>query len=524
MAGKGKSIAVIAAILAMAGTSFAQDPSVTRGEFEALKARLAALEAENTDLKADLQARDEEDLDARLDQQLATMMANYQQGAVSTARSKSASVSGELRSRGTYGFGELANQEEISGGYTAALARLVFAFQVSDDVQAQIVADSVYVFGGGSDGDQSTDPSGGSFISRGQSPNRTQLNLHEAWFTVNNVFGVEGLSSKTGRQEVHVGRGLMIGSSDWFDGYTHDGTILTYADPGGQWALSFVAMAQNTQDQEFAQANSALFNEHDFDGVYALYFSYLGANGGAGNVQFDAYVIHVSADANSISLPYYGAFTGMGAGIPFNGAPASHTTFGALVYGTIAVGDGDGVNYSVEGAYQTGDDISPTLDIEGYIIEVDLRFKLQAGDQVFDVFTRFLYASGPDDGETGFVPLFPDRHSNYSDSRNYGARYGMADLMPLANVISFQLGLIYALDQNITLGITGIYSEADEAQAAGDDAYGFELDFWGRWQQSENLTYTAGVALVFPDDQGEALWGLSDEIQAILFFQARLLF
>ena len=66
---------------------------------------------------------------------------------------------------------------------------------------------------------------------------------------------------------------------------------------------------------------------------------------------------------------------------------------------------------------------------------------------------------------------------------------------------------------------------ADQEFAADvDDSYGTELDVWAEYRYSPLITIGAGVAVVFPDESGEALWGVTDSTQLIGYLQARLIF
>ena len=140
----------------------------------------------------------------------------------------------------------------------------------------------------------------------------------------------------------------------------------------------------------------------------------------------------------------------------------------------------------------------------------------------FRVFARGLYAEGPDADSTGYLINYPNRHSN----GGFRARYGIADLIPMTNVATLQLGFHFDPGCNWTLGATGLWATADEnlGVAADNDDYGTELDIWAEYRHSANVTFGAGVALVFPDDFGQSVFGLTDDTQIIGYLQARLVF
>lgn len=487
---------LLAAAVAVVSTQTVVAQGDLRSELNALKARMTALEAENAELKANQAMSDE----AALEEQINALLATGVNGPVQTANAAGAKTFGELRFRSNYSLGDWGDLEH-DGSYTSALARLGFDFDVTDGVMARISFDADWTFGTSNDG------AGGGL----------SANLHEAWFQSNDTFGVEGMTTKTGRQEVAVGNEFILGSGDWYQGYTHDGVRVDYASADGKWALTglAVALAASAGDGDsLYQSNSALFNSHDDSVLYGAYFTFMASE----NLNFDAYFLMVDAHGG-------GSLGTLGNNI----APTNHQTFGGRVYGDIEIGEGDNLDYNLEIAYQTGDDIAgTTMEVKGWAIEGEIRGELSLGEGAdFDAFLRVLYATGPDGNDSGFVPVFPDRHSSATN-----ARYGIADIMPMTNVLSIQGGLLYELDEEVTLGTTFIWAQADET-VSGDDSYGYELDFFGEWKRNDNLSYAAGVALIFPDDQlvaaAESMLGLpagsaDDDTQVFIYVQARLTF
>ena len=129
---------------------------------------------------------------------------------------------------------------------------------------------------------------------------------------------------------------------------------------------------------------------------------------------------------------------------------------------------------------------------------------------------------GPSDDDVGYLILFPNRHSN----DGFRARYGLADLIPMTNVESpagrRPLRSVLQLDVRCDRVVGRRPTSRSVAGLNAD--YGYELDLWGEWRYSPQVTFGGGIAFVQPDDQGQILWGLEDDPQVIGYLQARLVF
>jgi hypothetical protein len=232
------------------------------------------------------------------------------------------------------------------------------------------------------------------------------------------------------------------------------------------------------------------------------------------NVVVDAYWIYINGHGdlahNSGASFFNDTFL-----YPFSPSAYYHT-FGARIGGNFNVFCG--LDWNVEGAIQTGE--NNTVDTDGATVEGELGITFSKSGR-FRVFARALWAEGPDDDSTGYLINFPNRHSN----TGFRARYGLADLIPMSNVFTAQVGFHFDPACNWTLGATGLWATTDEEFVTdADDDYGTELDVWAEYRHSQALTFGAGVAIVWPDDQGAILWGTSDDSQFIGYLQARLVF
>src|SRR5262249_6672843 len=152
-------------------------------------------------------------------------------------------------------------------------------------------------------------------------------------------------------------------------------------------------------------------------------------------------------------------------------------------------------DYNVEAAYQFGsvhnlDSDGSDPDVNAFTVEAEVGVTFDKHHN-FRVYGRGLFASGPDDNDVGYLILYPNRHSN----TDFRARYGLADLIPMTNVLCAQVGAYFDPFCNWTFGATGLWATTDNAVGQGlNDDYGYEIDLWGEWRWSKQLVFGGGVA------------------------------
>ena len=338
--------------------------------------------------------------------------------------------------------------------------------------------------------------------------------MYQAWLEVRNLFCNSRLSMRLGRQEIVLGNQFQFGNADWYNGIVHDGLRVDWKD--NCWSLTGMALKLTSEDDGDFNQISSFLNPHDDDELYGLYFTLRSIK----NHTIDAYWAYVNG---------HGGFAhNSGTQLFFDGGflyPTEHAyfhTFGARIGGTINIGCG--LDWNVEAAIQTGDAkfFGTDVDVDGATIEGEVGLTFDRSSR-FRVFARALWAEGADDDSTGYLTLFPNRHSN----SGFRARYGIADLIPMENILTAQIGLHFDPACNWTLGATGLYAETDEDNFSGDSDFLTELDFWAEYRYSQNLTFGLGLAFVFPEEfaVGNQFVGfLSDDTQFIGYLQARLIF
>jgi hypothetical protein len=334
------------------------------------------------------------------------------------------------------------------------------------------------------------------------------LGMYQTWVEARNVFGIRELSARVGRQEVVLGNQFQFGNADWYNGVVHDGFRADWSN--NCWSLTVLAMKLSSEDGDFNQVSS-FFDDHDDDELYSAYVTLKSLK----SVTIDAYWIYINGHGgfahNSGASFFDSTFL-------YPGFGAYYHTFGARAGGTFNVGCG--LDWNVEGAVQTGDINVPGLDVDGWSGEAEIGMTFSKTSK-FRVFARGLFAEGPADDSVGYLTNFPNRHTN----GGFRARYGLADMMPMTNVISLQAGVHFDPICNWTFGATGLWAETEEDFAADiNSEYGTELDLWAEWRWTKDVHFVGGIAFVFPDDSGQLLWSVTDDTQVVAYFQTRLVF
>lgn len=539
-----KRLKILAAVFALALLGWragAQNPDDLQKQLAEIKARMQAnenelktIKSENADLKARIDGGQVGP--SSLEVEINRLQDCCDPCATTTLQSGASSIrlGGEMRFRRYGTFGNNASipgtpgpdgispgglQEEHDGHWTDARARINFRYDFPCDITAFYELQSHWAFG--------DDPSGPIDDFNGNNV-VGDVGTYQAWLEMRRMFGVCQLSTRVGRQEIVLGNQFQFGNADWYNGVVFDGGRLDWTE--NCWTLTGLALKLSSIDGDINQVPSFQV-PHDDDELYGLYFSvrpnkcttidaywmYVNGHGGASGQRS----LNSGANAGFGNNPNLG-FPGV-LGFLYPGSEAYFHTFGARIGGTLNVFCG--LDYNVEAAYQTGDvhDLEATgadVDVDALTAEAEVGLTFSKSSK-FRVFARALYAEGPDDDSVGYLILYPNRHT-YDGFR---ARYGLADLIPMTNVLSGQIGFHFDPFCNWTFGATGLWATTDEAVGTGlADEYGYELDLWGEWRYSKQVTFGGGVAIVVPDDQGQILWGVGNDTQVIGYLQARLWF
>jgi hypothetical protein len=504
---------MVAAVVA--ASSFAQTNEDLQRQLNELKSSMQSqvqrLEAENAALKAQAPQ------DAGLETEINRLSERMAAGTNLRSCASQIRLGGEFRYRAAY-IDAKSNQpvvtnpggtdggqsfsDDRSGFYGDMRTRLNFQYDFGCDVTAFAELQAHSAFGENEDG---------SFFGwNGPGTDNTRpgaVGMYQTWLELRNMLGRSEMSARIGRQEVVLGNQFQFGNADWYNGVVHDGLRVDWKS--NCWSLTLLATKVNSEDGDFNQVWSYV-GDHDDDELYSAYFTLKSIR----SMSIDLYWIYINGHGtfghnSGTQLLADGGFL-----YPFQSA--YFHTFGARIGGVLNIGCG--LDYNVEAAVQTGS--SDTFDTDGWTAEAEVGYTFSRGSH-FRIFARGLFAEGPSSSSTGYLTLFPNRHSN----TGFRARYGIADLFPMENIETVQVGFHFDPACNWTLGATGLWAQADETFGfTGDDGYGTELDIWAEYRQSANLTFGLGLAFVFPDDFGSATTGLSDSTQFLGYIQARLVF
>jgi hypothetical protein len=567
---------VVAALAALPlqSAAFAQDPGASPEllkEVRALRERVEKVEEENARLKGRLVERD---LDSATEKEINALVAR--EGTTVKSTADPVTLIGEFRFRAALSLGDNSSlpggggstpvgpgapssfssvDSEHDGWWVDSLMRTGMLYDFGKDVTAYAEMRAKWAFGqaSGTSFPYAFDPSGGFGGSGGTgqgSPGQpsqpsifdvnTYVFVHQAWLEVRRVFGADELSYRVGRQEIALGNQFQIGGAEWYDGFNFDALRLDWTDDA--WRLTGFAAKLQSVDSDGNQRTS-FFNSHDDDELFALYFTYSGVQ----DHVFDAYWIYVNGHGGADdggaapSIGTLGNFVGDPLG---SGGTAYYHTVGARASGLFPDVAG-GLDYGFEAAWQFGSGAgspSGTLgggapigayDVDAYAIEAEVGLTLET-EAKLRVYARALMAEGPSSTDAAYTPLYPTRHA----AAGFRARYGLFDLMPMSNVFSLQGGLHFDPAEEWTLGATVLWATADSSgttpgnrrngggfvASVPDEDYGVEIDVWADYRAGSQLVISAGLAVLFPSDAGEALWLLDGDPHFYAYFQTRLAF
>ena len=438
-----------------------------------------------------------------------------------TSAAQALNLTGEFRFRTTAMTGidprPVVPIDEFDGFWTDARVRLGFDFRVAKRATAFLELQSHWGFGDGLPSEGSG--SGLPLFNFGEVT--TDVDLYQAHFTLEHFLGAEELTARFGRQEVVKGRMLHLGNAEFFNGWVFDGSRLDY--DSDDVTLTAMAFKLGSSDRDLNQLGS-VFTPHDDDELYGLYFTYKGIE----NHEIDLYWLYVNGHGGSMTGGS-GTTTGslgltVGGGGLALGTTAYYHTFGARIGGVFA-DVAAGLDYSIEAAFQTGNvNGSPVgiSNIKGFVLDALLGVTLE-GDARMRPFLRVAWASGPEDGDSGFVPLYYGRVSN-APGTALEYLYGINALLPPVDVFSIQGGMSFFFDPQWAAAVQAIWARTDEKIFAGDSELGVEFDVGVSHFYSQHVSFTLSMSILMPGDQYQGLFLVGDDTVYALTLQSRLRF
>jgi Alginate export len=429
-------------------------------------------------------------------------------------------VSAQARVRAGYtanrDFGrDFANStfEDDRGTFIDARFNLAFKFQVSEHVSTHFEVIATGLFDNGS-----ANPNAG---------NLDDINLYQGFIEHTHLFGRPELGMKLGRQEIVLGNEFHFGNNDFFAGETFDAALGWWTSEDFTlaliWAKQGVDNNFNPSNHPYVPAGQG--NGHDDDEYLAAYLTLNVIE----DTVIDLYYIFWDG-ARGTSTGTLGNLIGAGSRTDVH-------IFGGRIAGVLNLAAG--LDYNAEISYMTGDlTDNNAIDVEGLTSEVTIGLTLNE-DNLFRIFASFLYASGVDGDDSGWVPLFTERHAqtDWNDHTKYMARWGLMDIIPFTNVIAVQAGFTFRPREDWILGATAIYAWHDEdvttISGSSDDGIGFEVDVFVEHQHSENTSFALGFGLFFPEEGaplgngaiGDSFTSSSaDDVAALIYLQSLVTF
>jgi len=302
-----------------------------------------------------------------------------------------------------------------------------------------------------------------------------QVSLYQAYIEANDMWGVEGLKARVGRQEIKLGNGFLVsnqGGMPFGTGLSFDAVRVSYGTDqfsvDGLWAK----LAERSPAEE----------DGDVD-LYGIYGSYKGIE----NVSLDAYWLFIRDAAN------------------FFGSLDTHTV------GLRGAGKVGALDFEAEAAYQWLDlDDADNSDAFAANLEVGYTFDMTYTPRVF---LGGAYFEGSDD-DASFNRLF----SGYKYSKFFQGGLLDARWDNLTNFWTGRAGVSAMPTESVKLALTGAYLSLVE-DFGGDSDLGWEIDASVTYNYSADLAIEAGYSHFF---QGDAL--LADDDLDYFYLQSKLCF
>lgn len=484
----------------------AQSNDDLRREVEQLKRDLDKVLNQNERILADnAELRDKATVEnSSLEERINALAENLDYAAGTTVNSVAnpVTLTGEFRARSGWTFDRNFNDDDDEGSFTDARFRVGMTFDFSRDVTThfEMQANGLY--------NNNDVPAGSSDLG--------DIDLYQGWIEVRNIFGRKELSAKTGRQEIVLGNEFIFGDNDFFSGETFDGSHWMWSSDNFDLHFIFAKMAVTdnfvTANHPYTPAGSDI--GHDDDELYSLYFTLK------------------TIEDHTLDL-FWVYFNGNNLGSSFgqNGVvvpgKAYYHTVGLSLRGMFDVAAG--LDYALNFAYQFGDikglGGAGDTDVDGMGLEAEIGITF-SDDNDFRIFVRFLWSEGPDGSDSGYIPLFMERHSH----EGYRARYGLMDIIPVSNVISLQAGVHFDPNPDWTIGATFIWANTDEdvtVLGSSVDEYGIEVDLYADYRFSKETTFSVGLGVFFPEEATPTVGGVAgndDDIAFLLYLQTRVVF
>ena len=314
--------------------------------------------------------------------------------------------------------------------------------------------------------------------------NAPLFDVHQAFFTVNNVFD-SGFNAKVGRQEINVGNQRLVGAVGWHNvGRTFDAARFMYEAEKGSLDIFAARLvgSTGTPDGDNLFGAAGTYPLADGQRVEAL-------------VLFDNSTFPVAA-----------------------GPDVDENMLSRVTAGVAAYGKESGFDYELEAYYQMGDAFDGGTgelgSIAAYLASAKVGYLVdeEKGMRVGGLFT---IVSGDDDAGDGdinnFNTLFASNHKFYGFMDYF---IGAGSFARGLQDIGLSFGMKANDQTSVSLDLHNF--TAPQAPSGFDNALGQEIDFTVNHKYNSALTLVAGLSAFMPGDDfgGEdtAFWGYLSSI------------
>jgi hypothetical protein len=316
-----------------------------------------------------------------------------------------------------------------------------------------------------------------------------QAQMYQANVTLGELWS-KNFSLRLGRQEIVAGTELLLGDLDFYSGISHDGGVGTWKFKN--WNL-MTWYTRPTEGTGFNGDSGVLPPDQVTLGSPSDTVHFLGAYANwtvAKNQGIDVYLMSL-ADRS------------VGANFQTLGARYSHDVMAK-----------NGLFWNVELAMQFGQveselfNATADIDAGGSVLEGWIGWNFKTGKNNHRVYARYTSASGDDDPADdsfdAFVPLFGDFHNRLGHGDFFqvsGTSTGLGGgVVGDLGITAFALGWTGQFGDRSELGAEFWSFATAEKNGAGDDALGTEFDVFYNYNYSKNMTFSASLSQLSPDD------------------------
>ena len=341
------------------------------------------------------------------------------------------------------------------------------------------------------------------------------VEMYQGNLTIDQLWS-KNFSLRIGRQEIVAGNELLLGDLDFYSGLSHDGLVgnwklrksnlmLWYTRPiEGQIGFSLTGLGANTPPDQLPIVGSTGSTTQNFLGGYWTTTIFKNQN-------LDVYLMELQDRSVGANFQTAGARWAReaNAGLFWNVEYAQQ--FGQASSG-----------------YVTGS--GTDVDAGGHAIEAWAGWAFKMGKNSHRLFGRYEEASGDKASSTkneGFIPLFGDFHNRLG----HGDWFHMADAstglgggVTAGGIKAWSVGYTGYFRERHELGAAyWDYTQAEDNGAASDKL-GTAYDVWYGFNYSRNLTFTASVSQLNPDDALTGGGAAPNDAVMRIYGQARLRF